>query len=62
MGFGNSSLDFVLRVWTTSDQFVGIKSDLNIEIERRLGEMGVEIPFPQRVVHMQAEAGESDAG
>ncbi len=51
--FGESSLDFELRCFTSNVMGrLGVGSDLRFEIERRLREAGVEIPFPQRVVHL----------
>ena len=51
--FGASSLDFELRCFTSNVMSrLGVASDLRFEIERRLREEGIEIPFPQRVVHL----------
>jgi small-conductance mechanosensitive channel len=51
-GFGTSSLDFELRAWT-ADDFVAIASELRVGIERALAEHGIEIPFPQRDLHLR---------
>ena len=51
-GFGASSLDFELRAWTTGD-FVAIASDLRVGIDRTLSEHGIEIPVPQRDLHLR---------
>ena len=50
--FGESSLDFLLIVFT-DNAFKGgiIKSDLRYSIEKTLRENEIEIPFPQRVIH-----------
>lgn len=50
--FGNSSLDFELRCYT-NDIWNGwiIPSELRFEINKRFFEEGIEIPFPQMVVH-----------
>ncbi|MYA95154.1 MAG: mechanosensitive ion channel family protein [Nitrospinae bacterium] len=51
--FGASSLDFELRCFTSDVmRRLGVASDLRFEIESRLREEGIEIPFPQRVVHL----------
>ena len=51
--FGASSLDFELRCFTSDVmRRLGVASDLRFEIDRRLREEGIEIPFPQRVVHL----------
>jgi small-conductance mechanosensitive channel len=54
-GFGDSSLDFNLLIWTPEPrkQF-RIKSDLYFRIEAILRHRGVEIPFPQRDLHVRS--------
>jgi small-conductance mechanosensitive channel len=54
-GFGESSLNFELRVWTTEmTHRPGIfKSDLNFAIWDKLKAAGIEIPFPQRDLHVK---------
>ena len=54
--FGESSLDFELRCYT-NDIWSGwsIPSDLRYEIDRRFREEGIEIPFPQRSLHIGDE-------
>ena len=60
-GFGNSSLDFELRVWTAEfDSGVRIQSELGSSIYRALAEAGIEIPFPQQDVHLRSVS--DDAG
>ena len=56
VGFGENSLDFELRAWTDAfDQWVLVRSKLALEVHRKLGEAGIEVPFPQRVLHVKAE-------
>lgn len=54
-GFGDSSLNFELRVWV---QELGlrleVRSDLLAEIDRRFREEAIEIPFPQRDLHVRS--------
>ncbi|MBE7381711.1 MAG: mechanosensitive ion channel [Leptolyngbya sp. SIO1E4] len=54
-GFGESSLNFELMVWTGEPrkQF-RVRSDLNYEIEASLRRYGIEIPFPQRDLHLRS--------
>lgn len=52
LSFGESSLDFELRVWVSADERLQIKSDLHEEINRRFEEAKIEIPFPQRDLHL----------
>jgi small-conductance mechanosensitive channel len=56
LGFGDSSIDFELQVWTTSkvNSPLVLKSDLYFEIFRVFGQQGIEIPFPQRDIHVRS--------
>ena len=51
--FGDSSLDFDL-VFTLRDGFKTelVKSDIRYAIEKTLRDNNIEIPFPQRVIHI----------
>lgn len=50
--FGDSSLNFVVRCCIAGpDKRLGVIHDLQVAINNRFEEEGVEIPFPQRVVH-----------
>jgi potassium efflux system protein len=53
LGFGDSSLDFELRAWAGTD-FVQVGSDLRVAINAALVGAGIEIPFPQRDVHLRS--------
>lgn len=55
-GFGESSLEFELLVWNTSlvHRKGKLKSDLNYAIYAKLTEYGIEIPFPQRDLHVRS--------
>lgn len=53
--FGDSSLDFELRVWTTARVQTPktLASELLFAIFRAFRENGIEIPFPQRDLHLK---------
>ncbi len=54
-GFGESSLDFELRCFIEDvDNRLSVVSDLNFAIDRAFREEGIEIPFPQRDVHIKS--------
>ena len=54
-GFGDSSLDFLLRAWVAdNDEFVTIRSRVALAVNRVLNERGIEIPFPQRDIHLRS--------
>lgn len=50
---GESSLDFSIRCFLAAlDRRLGVTHDLLAEIHRRLREEGIQIPFPQRDLHV----------
>ncbi len=51
--FGDSSLDFRLLFWVPFEMGLQAKSDVSIAIYNALKEAGIEIPFPQRDVHIK---------
>jgi len=54
--FGDSSLNFELAVWTIdmAHRPTRFRSDLYFAIERKLRENNIEIPFPQRDLHLRS--------
>ena len=61
IGFGDSSLNFELRgIVYNVDTRLSVISDLNFAIDKAFREHGIEIPFPQRVVHMAKDAEPED--
>lgn len=54
--YGDNSINFNLRVWTSS--YVNkprvLRSELYYEVFRRFGEEKIEIPFPQRDIHLKS--------
>ena len=59
--FGDSSINFsvILRVKEFTDRFLVTHEFIKL-LHRRYAEAGIEIPFPQRVVHLpgrQADLG-----
>ncbi|GAB4275748.1 MAG: hypothetical protein Fur0025_00250 [Oscillatoriaceae cyanobacterium] len=54
-GFGDFSLDFELLVWSnTPEEQYWTKSDLYFRIEQLFRERQIEIPFPQRDLHLRS--------
>ena len=54
LSFGESSLDFELRVWVLdADNRLKAKSELHQAIDRRFREANIEIAFPQRDLHLR---------
>ena len=48
---GDSGVQLVVRCWTHTDHFWDVKFHLTESIKKALDAAGVEIPFPQIVVH-----------
>jgi small-conductance mechanosensitive channel len=63
MGFGDSSLDFEVRAWTGRFEFFQrVRSALCVEFESALRAAGIQIPFPQRDLHIRSvTAAQTDA-
>ena len=59
-GFGDSSLDFELRVFLRDvRERIKSMSELRFAILEALREAGISIPFPQRDLHIKDEAGQA---
>ena len=58
IGFGDSSLDFRLLAWADIEVRLNVESDLHVAINNRLREAGIEIPFPQRDLHIRSDSRE----
>ena len=57
-GFGESSLDFEIRAFVAAyDLRLRVRHEILFAIERALREHGIEIPFPQRELHIRAASG-----
>jgi potassium-dependent mechanosensitive channel len=54
LGFGDNSLDFELRFWTDSGGWVGLRSEVMAALYDKLNAAGIEIPFPQRDLHLRS--------
>jgi small-conductance mechanosensitive channel len=55
LSFGESSLDFELRVWILdADHILGAKSELHQAIDRSFREENIEIAFPQQDLHLRS--------
>jgi small-conductance mechanosensitive channel len=56
IGYGDSSIDFDLLVWTSSyiDKPIILRSQLYYEIFKMFKEHKIEIPFPQRDLHLKS--------
>jgi small-conductance mechanosensitive channel len=53
-GFGDSALTFVLRAWTDSLDWPKVRSDLTVGTNTALRDACIEVPFPQRDLHLRS--------
>jgi small-conductance mechanosensitive channel len=55
VGFGESSLDFEVRVYVESFMdWLAVRDELTTRIDDEFREAGIEIPFPQRDLHVRS--------
>ncbi|MBT8479971.1 MAG: mechanosensitive ion channel [Myxococcales bacterium] len=52
-GFGESSLDFELRIFMDPSDVLDVPSAVHVAINEALKEAGIKIPFPQRDLHLR---------
>jgi small-conductance mechanosensitive channel len=53
--FGDSSLNFDIRFWTAdSTGWLELQSNVNVTINQAFKKAGIEIPFPQRDLHLRS--------
>jgi len=62
MGFGDSSVDLELRIWINdpTNGRANVISDVLLGVWDRFHDNGIEIPFPQRDLHLKSMMGEND--
>lgn len=52
---GDSSVNFVVRVWVEAGDYWGVYFDMNENVYNKFNEVGLNIPFPQMDVHLHKE-------
>jgi len=60
VSYGDSAINVRLRAFAQYDDFFDLYWDLNRQMKTILDEHGIDIPFPQRVVHNVGSASDSD--
>jgi small-conductance mechanosensitive channel len=54
-GFGESALNFELRVWTDNPEtLLALRSGISLAVHDALRDAGIEIPFPQRDLRLRS--------
>ncbi|MDQ1275207.1 MAG: hypothetical protein QG610_780, partial [Euryarchaeota archaeon] len=51
----DSSVEIAVRIWAPVSEWFGLKTRLLWNIKKTLEENGIEIPYPQRVLHIKSE-------
>ncbi len=57
---GASSVDWTIRFWAATKDYVDVKEKLTAQIKRQLEIAGLEIPFPQMQLHLAPETATAD--
>jgi small-conductance mechanosensitive channel len=62
MGFGDSSVNLELRIWINDppNGRANVISEVLLGVWDRFHDNGIEIPFPQRDLHVRSVLGERD--
>ena len=55
MDHGDSALIFRLRFWVHVDSYYTSTTEVRFELDRRFRELGIEIAFPQRDLHIRTD-------
>lgn len=53
---GDSSVNFVVRVWTDAPNYWTVYFDMNEKVYKKFAEVGLNIPYPQMDVHVHKDA------
>ena len=56
VSLGDSSVDLSLRMWTKTEDYWGVFFDTIEAAKETFDQEGITIPFPQRTVHLVAQA------
>jgi potassium efflux system protein len=57
LDFGESALNFELRFWTYQEDWFRLKSEVAVGLLKALREANIEVPFPQRELHIRSIGG-----
>ncbi len=57
---GESAVEFTVRVWVDSTDYMGVFWDLTRRIKIRFDEEGISFPYPQRTVHLVSASGDDE--
>ena len=57
LGFGDSALNFEVRFWTYREDWFQLRSEVAVSLMKALRESNIEVPFPQRELHIRSIEG-----
>ncbi len=58
---GDSSVNFIVRPWTKTEDYWTVYWDIMREVKFRFDHEGISIPYPQRDVHLYSEQAEKNS-
>ncbi|MDP5134981.1 mechanosensitive ion channel family protein [Rheinheimera baltica] len=61
LGFGDSALNIQFSVWGKRENFRDLRNSLHEEVKLAFDTAGIDIPFPQRTVHLAPQYVQSKA-
>lgn len=53
--FADSHLNILLGLWIAHDQWLDLNRTIRREIKERFEAEGIEVPFPQRIIHLRGD-------
>jgi small-conductance mechanosensitive channel len=53
LGFGDNALSFELTFWAAQSMWFELKSEIGLAVLRALRQAKIEIPYPQRDLHVR---------
>jgi small-conductance mechanosensitive channel len=51
-GFGDSAMNLQFSVWAVRENFLELRNSIQHEIKQAFDANGIDIPYPQRVIHL----------
>ncbi|MFV0574673.1 MAG: mechanosensitive ion channel domain-containing protein [Vibrio sp.] len=57
---GDNSVNLIMRPWVRTEHYTDVLWDCTREVKMRFDEEGINIPFPQRDVHLHIKSNEAD--
>lgn len=52
LAYGDSALQLQFSVWAARETFLDMRTSMHLEVKRAFDRQGIQIPFPQRTIHV----------